>query len=289
MEKEVLVKDISTKDGEDIFQVRIIKDEGVGLLTTQTDKNYLILDSLDYWYDLIQDKYPSKKKCSCKNDWFKIQFQYTFREHYDDIREVKAISTCYECGKTSTLTTIDIKYSPTKQLIETPIIYCEKPKIRYKCKSLNAFWNEDDLNNFLLFLTNELGYAIYVWYFKRPEKVRIFEKMESINIPKPFLHLYITKEKLDISSISDFSDEMGIYINRDLWRNHELLECSSLNMNGKPQYYIEYATQYINNKGETVNKSVTFEKDTDKLLEWLKENFSSKRGKNCFDGKSFKY
>ena len=73
------MKTYSIEKGEDEFQVRLLKDDGVGLLTTKSDNNYLILDSLDYWYDLIQNEYPKKKKCTCKNEWFKVQFEYIIR------------------------------------------------------------------------------------------------------------------------------------------------------------------------------------------------------------------
>lgn len=284
MEK-IIKKEIKTDDGEFLFQIRIIKDEGVGLLTTREEKNYLILDSADYWYDLIQDGYPRKKRCSCKNDWFKVQFQYTYREHYDEIREVQVITICSQCGKI-TSTTIDIKYSPTEQLLDIPITYCNKPKIKYKYKDLSAFWNKSDLENFLYFITDNLHYKIYVWYFTQTEQIRVFEEMKVENIPESFLDIYLTKDKLVSSSISDFSDELGIYVREDLWRKYELLDCTYYNISGIGLHYsIKYATQYINSKGEVKNKSKSFDDDTIKLLQWLKENFVTERRRDCFDGK----
>ena len=56
------LKTIITPEGENEFQLRILKEEGVGLLTTRSEKSYLILDSLDYWYDLIQTAFPKKRK-----------------------------------------------------------------------------------------------------------------------------------------------------------------------------------------------------------------------------------
>ena len=73
---QIISKNIITEEGEDKFQIRLIKDEGVGLFTTTLEKNYLILDSIDFWYDLIQKKYPSKTKCKCKNEWFFVRFDY---------------------------------------------------------------------------------------------------------------------------------------------------------------------------------------------------------------------
>jgi hypothetical protein len=62
--KKEVTKIITTENGATEFQVRLLKDDGVGLLTTKKDENYLVLDSIDYWYDLIQNEYPKKKKFS---------------------------------------------------------------------------------------------------------------------------------------------------------------------------------------------------------------------------------
>jgi hypothetical protein len=43
-----IIKDIITGGNEAVFQIRLLKDEEIGLLTTKTNKNYLILDSIDF-------------------------------------------------------------------------------------------------------------------------------------------------------------------------------------------------------------------------------------------------
>lgn len=111
--KQEITKNITTEKGKNEFQVRLLKDKGVGLLTTKNEENYLILDSIDYWYDLIQNEYPKKKKYSCKNEYFYVQFNYIPRQETDDIREVRIITTCTNCKKVSKPITIDIDYSPT--------------------------------------------------------------------------------------------------------------------------------------------------------------------------------
>lgn len=76
--KQEVTKNISTENGANEFQVRLLKDDGVGLLTTKNEENYLILDSLDYWYDLIQNEYPKKKNVTVKTNgfmWHLITYQ----------------------------------------------------------------------------------------------------------------------------------------------------------------------------------------------------------------------
>jgi hypothetical protein len=125
--KTRLIKNIATDKCEDEFQVRLHKKSGVGLLTTKNENNYLILDSLNYWYELIQNEYPKKKKCNCKKEWFTIQFQYTIREDTEDIREINILTTCTNCNKAAKPRSIDINYSPTNHLLSNPLIYCDRP------------------------------------------------------------------------------------------------------------------------------------------------------------------
>lgn len=279
MEKK-LTNRISTESGEDVFQLRMLANEGVGLLTAKSNRSYLILDSADYWYDLIQTKYPPKKKCKCKNDWFAVEFNYIYRENYDDIYQVNVLCQCTACNKQSVAASINIRYSPTAQLIVTPISYCAKPKLKYKYHCLNSYWDRSDNDKLLAFMMN-MGYDVYAFYFKN--NVRILEKMPSVEaVPEPFLKLFITKEKLELSVITQYIDDKGPYIYPELWRRAELIECS---------YYIffsgwfcnTYSTQFINNKGEIVDKSKSFEEDTNQMRQWMSNNYITKRGIDCFD------
>ena len=282
-----ITKDIRTENGMSEFQVRLLKGEGVGLLTTRQEKNYLILDSKDYWYDLIQDNYPRKQKCSCKNEWFSVQFQYSIHKDCGYVQEIRIHTTCTNCGKSSKRETIDINYSPTNELIENPITYVKKPDIRYKYAEFFAFWTKSDLGNLLHFLSNELNVKIYGWYFKQPENIRTFKELtldEAIEISDKNLLFYFTGETLQKEDVFKSEDEKGIYIDRDLWRKREIIKLSGMNIYeiGR-QYIITFCNQYID-KEEIKDKSVQFELITNKLKSWLKENFINKRMKTCFDG-----
>jgi hypothetical protein len=51
MDKPVFIfyalPNLANQEGENEFQLRILKEEGIGLLTTRNQKSYLILDRLD--------------------------------------------------------------------------------------------------------------------------------------------------------------------------------------------------------------------------------------------------
>lgn len=50
--------------------IQNIKDEKVDIVTNEEERSYFILDSADYWYDIIQESYLREKKCSCKTSGF---------------------------------------------------------------------------------------------------------------------------------------------------------------------------------------------------------------------------
>lgn len=286
-----LVKNIATENGENEFQVRLLKDDGVGLLTTKYDKNYLILDSIDYWYDLIQNEYPKKKKCNCKNEYFNVQFLYIPRIGTEDIREIKIVTTCTNCNKTSKPISIDIDYSPTDHLISRPLTFCEKPNIKYNFSELTSYWSGDNLSDFLRFIFFDLKLNVYCWFSEHPDNKRLFKKVsfekaiQIITINHHYLNFYFSTYELDLSKHLKFSDERGVYVKDDIWRKNEIIQLRAplVIMGYGLLYYINFCNQYLD-KGNVKDKSTNFESTTTQLKIWLKEKFITKRGVNCFDG-----
>ncbi|MBF4467023.1 hypothetical protein [Flavobacterium sp. LC2016-12] len=289
--KQEVIKNISTESGLNEFQVRLLKNEGVGLLTTKKEENYLILDSIDYWYDLIQSEYPKKKKCSCKSEWFYVAFHYIPRVGTEDFREVRIITTCILCNKISKAISIDIDYSPTKQLIENPITFCSEPKIRYKFQELTSYWSGDNLKDLLDYIFNDLNLNVYCWFSQHPENKRRFEKVsfekaiQIITVNHRYLNFYFSENELETSSYIKLIDANGIYLKDEIWRRNELIQLTApyVMMGYGLLYYINFCNQYLE-KGNVKDKSSQFETITTQLKNWLKEKFVTKRGENCFDG-----
>jgi hypothetical protein len=265
--------DIITNDGENIFQLRLIKSEGIGLATTKGGKNYLVLDSADFWYDCIQDGYPKIKKCSCKNEWFKLKFKYYYREHYDDVKRIEVKTICEDCGKASTALGIDIKYSPTEHLVKNPLVYCEKPNIKYNSKIISRVRKQDEFHKIVLYLS-EIGFIMYCWYWNDKNKKRelkILYPKETKQIDN-FLKMYATQDKINIDDFTLTTNELGIYMKENLWRRNEVIEIDSVNIVGVGiNYRFEYGTQYITNNGEVKNKSKEFSERITKFEKWINE------------------
>ena len=265
--------DIITNDGEDIFQIRLIKSEGIGLITSKSGKNFLILDSSDFWYDCIQTGYPKIKKCSCKNDRFKLKFKYFYRKHYKDIKQIEIKTLCINCGKLKTVLDIDIKYSPTDHLIKSPLFYCKNPNIKYNNKTLSHILTLDEFHNNFFYLF-EIGLNIYCWYFnKNKREMKIISKEEIEKIGN-FLKIYITQGKINIEDYISATDELGIYMNENLWRKNEIIEVASVNIVDKGiNYILEYSTQFIDKNGEVVNKTKEFTEKIKNYEKWFNENY----------------
>jgi hypothetical protein len=288
-----ITKDIQTESGENEFQIRLIKSEGVGLLTSISEKSYLLLDSIDYWYDLIQDKYPTAKRCSCKNTWFSIQLTYIPRFETEDVKEIIVKSTCTKCQKQVTQLSVGISYSPTQHLMDEPITFCEKPKLKCKSEWINAYWSFTDVEDFLKFTEEELQSKLYIWYWDKEKSLRIFEKLDCKNLlkvafEKVYFVIYIAKEEIAVDRFIAYSDDkVGTVTHEALWRKNELIEMYSPMTNNvlsgtNGMYVLRFGAQHIE-KGEVKDKSESFIRYISSIIAYWESKFISKRGRNCFD------
>lgn len=276
--EEKIRKNIVTPEGEDEFEIRYISDENVGLLTTRSGKSYLILDSIDYWYDCIQNGYPPKRKCGCKNDCFKLYFDYVPRVGTDDYRAVELTFCCMKCGKQRKFATIDLDYSPTGQLFEQPIVYCEKPKIKYKTYSVNGYWSDEAFHDLVEFLCGQKLF-IYCWYWddgKRFAKEFTAEELKNFLFEKKarYLHVYFSQEPTNGLLANARSNDKGVYMDLNLWRKEEVIDlCAPLTVVGAGLFYdMRFCSEYIE-KGQVKAKSEDFCRLAQNVWEYSRERF----------------
>lgn len=264
--EDILSKFVVTADGEQEFKIRYIRDENVGIVTTQTDKSYFILDSAEYWYDLIQEKYPPIMKCSCKNDLFNLLFEYTPRKGTDDFKEINITCKCVHCQKSKQLPTINIDYSPSSQLFDNPITYCKQPKIKYKTYSLMGYWSEEELFSLVqYFLETQL--FIYCWYWDSQNTKRCAKELSAKELyaflsgrDDRYLAIYFSPEPLSDIFMHAPSDEQGVYIQQNIWRK----ECVFM-LHGPFSvvptgmfYHMEFCSEYLDKHGNIVRKTPSF-------------------------------
>jgi hypothetical protein len=281
--EDVISKVIATPDGEKNFQVRYIRDENVGIICTPTDKSYFLLDSADYWYDLIQEKYPPIMKCSCKNDRFNLTLDYTPMVDTEDFREISINCFCTVCQKSKRLPPIKIDYSPSSQLFDHPITFCKKPKIKYKTYSLAGYWSDDELVGMAEYLLGK-GLFVYCWYWDSQNAKRHFKELSatelyafltgneqgSLSITElhtflsrnktRYLAIYFSEEPLDNIPMRITSDGRGIYIQDDIWRKNRIimLHRPFWVMSRGMFYRMDFCSEYLDKDGNIVPKSASF-------------------------------
>lgn len=263
---DFISKNIVTADGEKDFQVRYIRDENAGIITTATNKSYFLLDSGDYWYDLIQEKYPPALKCSCKNDRFNLTFGYTPREDTEDFKAVNITCRCTVCQKPKKLSTIKIDYSPSSGIFESPITFCKQPKIKYKTYSLKGYWSEKELLSIAgYFLQNNL--FVYCWYWNSELTQRFFKELSADELNSfltgnnaRFIAIYFSQEPLDALTAQASSDEKGILVPHDIWRKKciFLLHGPCAVMSYGMFYSMDFCSEYLDKSGNIVKKPASF-------------------------------
>jgi len=256
--EKTLVKEITSPEGETEFQIRYIKEEGVGLATTRSGKNYLILDSLDYWFDCIQERYPPKRKCPCKNDYFRLRFSYTPRAGTEDFRSVSITSVCTSCGKERQIGEIDLKYSPTDHLFTQPLTFCPKPKIKYKLNSIHGYWDFEVFRDFLAFLEKHSPFT-YGSFWTPEKRWEILPVEKGALLPllfeekQRYFALYFSLQPIDTAAITSL---------QNLWRIGEIIQVNNpiqvCLAGGQKEYYsVECCCQYIE-AGRVKAKSPAF-------------------------------
>ena len=266
--EEKIRKKINTKNGDDEFEIRFMSEENVGVITSRSNESFFLLDSQEYWYDLIQNKYPAKRKCTCKNDYFNIYLDYVPREGTDDYRAIEIITQCTKCDKIKYISRVDIDYSPSSQLFEQSITYCKEPKIKYKTYCLNGFWSEDTLLNLVEFLSAK-KLLIYCWYWNETDNKRYIKQFDLKELKNSlstdnfrYLEIYFTTQPIDETSLKSGSDDKGVYVDRNMWRKQEIIKIVApiivVTDVKRKLYYMEFCSEYINSNFDVIVKSKSF-------------------------------
>ena len=256
--EDAISKAMITPDGEQEFQIRYIRDEGVGVVTTRTDKSYFILDSGDFWYDLIQEQYPPVVKCSCKNSWFEMTFHYTPRTGTEDIRSVGITCRCTACGKQKKLPAMEIDYGPSAHLLEQPLQFCKQPKIKYKTYSVWGYWSREELRAIVQYLAKNSMVTYCKYYDPLELRYRVqelsAEELDTLLFVKrrAYRTIWFSEKRLDEILTQDPS--------RDIWRREPLFVLGSpYTVWSYGLYYeVKFCSEYLDPDGNIVSKTPSF-------------------------------
>lgn len=272
--------------GNSEFELRVLSDEGVASSCCLTcSQNFLLLDSEDYWFDVIQATYPRLRKCSCKSTAFKLRCDYLYRDD-GNIKSVNLWSTCSSCEKTKRQINIDIDYDNTENLFNNPLRFCSNPKLKYDLKELTLYITKPDMASIVDYLYKEHGYMFTVSQREGGSWVqRTIDAKEAqhVIVSGKYLFIYASHAPLEL-----VDNEVATSRKEELfWKRHETIRISSpmsICM-GKEEallYYIQYSNEWVKDE-MVIQKQPTFVEVTKSLYEWLNKNFVSWRSSLCFD------
>ena len=268
------------------FEVHALKDEGLATVhCIGCNRDYLLLDSADHWFDAIQDGYPKPRKCGCKSASFHVRCDYAYRDD-GDVRSVQVSTTCCSCRKTGRLLKVDVDYGDTESLVTDPLRYCANPKILYAFESLTLYVTRQEIAGLIDYLYVSHQCRFYTWLRTDGRWVKhVLDAAQTRNavMQDRYFWIYASTRELDIPEMAvDSSASEDAF-----WKRHELIRISSatrIHSGGEEAllFYVKFANEHIDN-GVVVRKSDAFADMTSDLLAWLKVHFVSWRGPRCFD------
>jgi hypothetical protein len=280
---------VCPKCGSREFQLRLLKDEGIGAATCMAcSRNYLLLDSADHWFDVIQQGYPRTSRCSCRSESFHLRFEYEYRND-GDIQQIDAWSTCAACGKSRRAMRIEIDYSPTAKLVRRPLTYCRNLKTLYNLHELTLYATKADIIRVVHFLADDQRCELTGWLQEKNQWVQrrldadgskraiMSDRYQMIYaMPVP---ITIPEEEVETARKED-----------RFWKRSEVIRIGShISMVWGSRtgrlYYVHFSNEFVE-RGRVTPKSAKFQRATGAFVRWLKAEFVTWRGVDCFDNPS---
>jgi Zn ribbon nucleic-acid-binding protein len=288
------------------FQLRIIRDEAVAAAQCiSCSADYLLLDSKDYWFDIIQKGYPRLTRCSCKSESFRLRIDYSIRDD-GEVDFIEVHSICIACGKTRRRLDFEVDYVGTDHLLKRPLVPCKNPKVLYDLRNLNLLLELSDMLRIMDHLGEE-G-CRFLCRMRRedkwvPEWQDVSQAKETIEMGR-YLCIYAVTGEIEVSEdqLSTAKKEDAFWKRSDVVRISPKRHVCLTQYEGKPSgmcyssspqthpnyievglsFYIDFSNEFV--RGETVvRKSEGFRKITASLLSLLKEQFVSWRSPHSFD------
>ena len=265
------------------FQVRIDKNEQVGLTTCAAGHHSFLLDSRDHWADVIQDGRPPIVRCRCKANRFAVSLEYHLRPE-GDVSQVDVVLRCSSCAASKRATTFEIDYSPTDSLLSSPLEPCPNPWLVARRHSYTAFWKPADFEQALRLVGLEAGHA---WFAGWQETPRMVEMDHACELALEALASQKSYNVLFSNTDLDLSDTEP----RDCWKSLPVIQFKapiSMNYRIEAQFvqallhYIEFAEE-VSFRGAIVSQPVEFNQFATRAVRRLRSVFVSDRGPRTLD------
>jgi len=289
------------------FELRVLKDEAVATARCiNCAANYLLLDSEEHWFDVIQTGYPRITRCSCKSESFRLRIDYNFRED-GDIKYLEVHSICSACGKARRQLDFEVDYSGTDHLVNQPLVPCKNPKILYDLKQYNLLLLFPDMSQIVEHLAVEAKCKFISRVRRNDSWINILQDAAGAKTTierDKFLFIYATPSLIELAE-----EQVGtLKKEHAFWKRSEVIRigskshvCTYRSADNVPQichcsappthamytevglsFYIEFSSEFVC-EDKIVKKSELFKNVTTELTAVLKRRFVSWRGPRCFD------
>lgn len=265
--------------GAQDFRLRLKTDEQVGLLTCSVGHHSLLLDSREYWADVLQDGRPPQGRCRCGSVLFRVALEYEFRGT-GDVRSVGIKPTCSGCGREQRMMVIDLKYSPTEELIAKPLDPIEARWLQPKRHQITSLWQPADAERFARYLVETLGARVFskaaaieftessienVRFFPELKRDLLFTNMPSVTVPS----------EREPHNRGPFLRVSAPYYMHYSQQSFERKSAHFL-------HYIQYSKEILV-EGNIEKQAASFLIFGRQACDWLNQNFVSSRGRNTAD------
>jgi hypothetical protein len=290
----------------EIFELRVLRDQAVAAVRClRCSADYLLLDSEDYWFDVIQHGYPRLSRCSCKSQTFRLRIDYNIRDD-GKIDYVELHSICSACGKTRRQLFFEADYCDTDHLIKRPLVPCKNPKVLYDLNDIHLLVTLPDIVRIVDHLAKmSRGFLTYLrsedtWV---PVYQDVGDAKATIERSKYFL-IYAMPDLIDVpGDLLDTRKKEDAF-----WKRSEVIRIGSKHHIGMHQFgdlppsicecsdpptcgdytefglsfYINFSNEFVRGE-EIVLKSEGFRRATASLFTMLASGFVSWRGPESFD------
>jgi hypothetical protein len=290
----------------DKFELRVLRDEAVAAARcVNCSTDYLLLDSKDYWFDVIQKGYPRLTRCSCKNESFRIRIDYNLRDD-GDIDYIEMHSICSACGKTRRQLDFEVDYCGTDHLLKKPLVPCKNSKVLYDLKDLSLLLTLPDMFRIVDHLAERgCEFLSNVWRAGSWVPVRQKAAKAKATIEKSnYLFIYAMPEHFEVPG-----DQINTIKKEDaFWKRSEVIRigakshvCTHQFGESPPRicycsdppthasyteiglsFDMNFSNEFVRGQ-RVVQKSQMFRKVTVSLLAMLQVEFVSWRAPYCFD------
>jgi hypothetical protein len=256
--------------------MRLRRDEQIGLVTCIEGHHSLLADSRDYWADITQGKKPKQSKCKCGSLFFDVHLAYEFREN-GDVRSIEVLPACCNCARPQPPMLLEIKYSPTDQLVSMPLDAIDQPWLHAKRKEITCYWQPSDAQDFALHLVQSLKARVFCT--RSTGKIEECEIQDVPFLPELKSDLYFTNDP-DLPSFFAHREPHRVAPFLRLFGPFHIL--LSFPDDVALLHYIEYSEE-IPCGADICKQPPSFLNFALQAKKWLGQNYVSSRGKDTAD------